>query len=245
MTDPFTVLTFNVGNGRAAPARLSAMLRASGADIVALQELSDLQADGIEESLADAFPHRAVFPGGFAGKAILSRFPILRAEQLHLSDERPDLMARLEVGSRELTIISAHPPPPRPSWRGVRFNENTAGQIKSLAGLTQANAPAILLGDFNLTDSLAEYAYMRSTGLQDAFNVSGRGRGYTLPRRLGPWKRNLWLNGLLRWIPMLPVARVDFIWYTGHLESLDSWVGADAGSDHMPVLAKMGFLRVG
>jgi endonuclease/exonuclease/phosphatase family metal-dependent hydrolase len=241
MTDQFTVLTYNVGNGRAAPARLTAMLRASGSDIVALQELSNLQAAAIENTLTDAFPHRAVFPGGFAGKAVLSRFPILRMEQLHLSDVRPDLLAALDVGGRELTVISAHPPPPLPSLRGMRFDANTAAQIRSLAGASHERAPAILLGDFNLTDSLAEYAYLRSTGLQDAFGVSGKGRGYTLPRRMGPWKRNLWLNGLLRWIPMLPVARVDYIWYTGHLESLESWVGSDAGSDHMPVLAKMAF----
>jgi endonuclease/exonuclease/phosphatase family metal-dependent hydrolase len=243
MPDQFTVLTYNVGNGRAAPERLAAMLRASGADIVALQELSDLQAGAIEAGLQDVFPHRALFPGGFAGKAVLSRFPILRSEQLHLSDERPDLLAGLEVDGRELTVTSAHPPPPRPSRHGVRFNANTAAQIRSLAAITLEHAPAILLGDFNLTESLAEYAYIRSTGLQDAFGVSGRGRGYTLPRRLGPWKRNRWLNGLLRWVPMLPVARVDYIWYTEHLESLDSWVGKDAGSDHMPLLAKMGFRR--
>ena len=48
-----------------------------------------------------------------------------------------------------------------------------------------------------------------------------------------------WLNKLLRWIPLVPVARVDYIWYTNSIKSLACWVGEDAGSDHLPVLAKM------
>jgi vancomycin resistance protein VanJ len=244
MPGEFKILTYNVANGRAPSERLVAMLRASGAGIVALQELSDAQAQVIESTLAGAFPHRAVFPGGFAGKAILSRYPILHAEQLHLSDVRPDLLAVLEIEGRKLTVISAHPPPPRPSLAGMRFDENTISQIKSLAAASHEHAPAILLGDFNMTDSNAEYAYICSTGLQDAFSASGRGRGHTLPRRIGPWRRNRWLNGLIRWVPLVPMFRIDFIWHTAQLESLEAWVGEDAGSDHLPVLARLGFRPV-
>jgi len=243
VSEQFTILTYNVGNGRAPSDRLVAMLRSSNADIVALQELSDGQAGAIEQRLNDHFQHRALFPGGFAGKAILSRYPLLHAEQLHLSEVRPDLLAALEIDGRKVTVISAHPPPPRPSLGGMRFDANTVSQIKSLAGASHEHAPAILLGDFNMTDSNAEYTYICSTGLQDAFSASGRGRGHTLPRRVGPWKRNRWLNGLIRWVPLVPMVRIDFIWHTAQLESLETWVGQDAGSDHMPVVARMRFRR--
>lgn len=243
MNDPFTVLTYNVGNGRAHPARLADMLRASGADIVALQELSHLQAQVIEDSLHGEYGHRAIFPGGFAGKAILSRFPILHAEQLHLSDVRPDLLAALDLGDHTLTVISAHPPPPRPAPLRMRFDANTQAQIHSLAAIAHENAPAMLLGDFNMTDTHGEYSYVSSTGLKDAFKASGQGRGHTLPRRVGPWKRNQWLNGMIRWVPLPPMVRIDYVWHTENLRSLDSWVGKDAGSDHMPVLAVMTFTK--
>lgn len=242
MIDQFSILTYNVANGRAAPARLVRMLNESGADIVALQELSDAQAQEIERSLPDRYPQRAIYPGGFAGKAILSRFPIRSVQQLHLSRERPDLLARLELDGQPLAIISAHPPPPRPSPLKMRFNEDTRAQLKSLAAITQEHAPAILVGDFNMTAANAEYAALAASGLQDAFRASGRGRGNTLPRRIGPWKRNRWLNGLIRWVPMLPVVRIDFIWHSPGLQSLHSWVGQDAGSDHMPVMAVLRFV---
>jgi endonuclease/exonuclease/phosphatase family metal-dependent hydrolase len=241
MMGSFTLLTYNVANGRAQPARLAEMLRSSGADIVALQELSQAQAEEIERSLGDRFPQRALYPGGFAGKAILSRFPIRSVEQLHLSAERPDLLAHLQLDDLTLTIITAHPPPPRPSPIKLRFNEDTRAQLKSLAGITQKHAPAILVGDFNMTDANPEYAAIAASGLQDAFRAAGRGRGHTLPRRIGPWKRNRWLNGLIRWVPMPPMVRIDFIWHTAGLQSLDAWVGPDAGSDHLPVMAVMCF----
>jgi endonuclease/exonuclease/phosphatase family metal-dependent hydrolase len=48
-----------------------------------------------------------------------------------------------------------------------------------------------------------------------------------------------WLNSLLSWIPLIPAARVDYIWYTEQLSCASCWVGDDAGSDHMPVFARL------
>jgi endonuclease/exonuclease/phosphatase (EEP) superfamily protein YafD len=33
--------------------------------------------------------------------------------------------------------------------------------------------------------------------------------------------------------------RIDYIWYTGDFRAARAWVGPDAGSDHLPVLAKL------
>jgi endonuclease/exonuclease/phosphatase family metal-dependent hydrolase len=101
------------------------MLRTCGADVVALQELSQSRADEIEKELPDYFSHRSMFPGGFAGKAVLSRFPIVRAIQTHLGYKRPDLLVTLVVGSKEISAISAHPPPPRLHLTGFHFDQPT------------------------------------------------------------------------------------------------------------------------
>ena len=237
----FTVMTCNVGNNRAAPEKLIPVVRDSGADLVAFQELSHEQAEAIESELIAAYPHQAVFPGGFAGKALLSRCPILESRQLHFSDVRPDLEAVVDVGDSQVTMIIAHPPPPRPHWRGLKFDRQTWAQIISLAELAANRKPAVLLGDFNLADWWGEYAYLRSMGLKDAFQVAGRDSGHTLPRRIGPWKRMLALNRLLSRLTFYPMLRVDYIWYTEPLHCLESWVGEDTGSDHLPVLARLTF----
>jgi endonuclease/exonuclease/phosphatase family metal-dependent hydrolase len=239
MDRDFLVLTYNVGNGRADPDKLASVLRKNEVDIVGLQELSEPQSSGIQRALGSDYPHRALFPGGFAGKGVISRYPILKATQVHLGPERPDLAVTLDFAGVELTVISAHPPPPRFRKTTVRFDPPTIRQIEALAALAIDCKPAILLGDFNFVEKSNEYRLIKSKGLMDAFHVSGRGYGSTLPRRIGPWRRLQWLNKMLMWIPLVPIARVDYVWYTEPFKSLDSWVGEDSGSDHLPVLAKL------
>ena len=237
--DTFTVMTTNVGNNRAEPEDLVPVIKDSGADLVAFQELSDRQAEAIKSELGSEYPHQAIYPGGFAGKALLSRFPILDSKQLHFSEVRPDLKTVVEIGGSEINLIIAHPPPPRPHWRGLKFDRQTWEQITSLAELAVKQSPAILLGDFNLADWWGEYAYLRKMGLKDAFQVAGRDRGHTLPRRIGPWKRMLTINRLLSRLTFFPMLRVDYIWYTEPLSCQQAWVGEDTGSDHLPVLAEL------
>jgi endonuclease/exonuclease/phosphatase family metal-dependent hydrolase len=234
-----TVMTYNVGNDRAEPERLVRLLSACPAEVVTLQEVSDGQAEALRAGLGEKYPHQARFPGGFAGKAVLSCFPIRRAELLPLGDERPDLFTEVEVNGVKLAVISAHPPPPRPGRNGVRFSESTWGEIQSLAKLGRESDPCLLMGDFNLVPRRKEYAYIRSQGLRDAFAEAGRGGGATLPRRIGPWKRFLWLNRLLRWVPLIPSLRVDYIWCSPGVTPLDAWVAGDAGSDHLPLLGRV------
>ena len=101
-----------------------------------------------------------------------------------------------------------------------------------------ADPPAVLLGDLNLTARHPVYARLRGAGLRDAFRDAGRGRGATLPMRPGH-------SGRLRrgWRGPrpgpVPLLRVDYVWHTPDLGALDCWVGPDAGSDHLPVLARL------
>ena len=236
-----TVMTYNVGNGLAGPDRLVGALLASDADLIGLQELAGPQAAAIREGLAGAYPHQVLHPTGFSGKGLLSRFPILVREQLHLYPARPDLHVRVAALGREVTVVVAHPPPPRVRWRGLVFDPRAAAQIAALARLAAAHRPAILVGDFNMTARNAVYALLRRGGLFDAFQAAGRGRGGTLPRRLGHSTRvNLRPGWPARGLPgLLPLARVDYIWHTADLAPLDCWVGEDAGSDHLPVLAEL------
>lgn len=238
-TPVITVMTYNVGNGRARPERLTPVLGACGADVIALQEFEQGQAKAVEAGLKQIFPYQALFPNGFAGKALLSRFPICKAELLDLGPVRPDMLAVIDIDGRSLTLLNAHPPPPHPTWGGVRFDLPTWRQIQELAKLAMEADPCLLVGDFNLADTRLEYTYLRSAGLRDAFGDAGAGRGHTLPKRLGPWKRFLIINRMLSWMPMLPMLRVDYIWYTQSIQVLEAWIGPDGGSDHLPVLAKV------
>jgi len=133
MSTQVTEMTYNIGNGRARPEWLVPVLQTSGADIIALQEVNHAQAQAVEAGLVNEYPFLSLHPGGFAGKALLSHFPIQAAELMDLGPVRPDLRAHIDVAGQTLTLLNAHPPPPRPTWSGVRFDQPTWGQIQELA----------------------------------------------------------------------------------------------------------------
>jgi endonuclease/exonuclease/phosphatase family metal-dependent hydrolase len=239
MSQEFSVLTFNVGNGLAKPSRVVKLIEEYAADIVALQELTHDQADAIEHHLHVNYPFRVLIPGGQSGKCILSQFPIRSTEQLNLYEDRPDLLAHLTIGQTEVSVISGHPRPPRLRSLKVRFDTLTLHQIKTLVSITRAHSPCILMGDFNMIENQAEYFYILGQGLRDAHRAVGSGAGHTLPTRLGYSTNFKFFQKVLHWMPLPPMARVDYVWYTDPLEAVSCDVGRDAGSDHLPVIVTM------
>ncbi len=231
-----TVMTFNVGNGLAPPDRLVALLRQAEADIVGLQELAAPQSVAIRERLRARYPHQAFSGSGFSGRGLLSRYPLREHGQLNFAPGRADLRAVVEIGARAVTIVVAHPPPPRLGPQGIVFDAATVVQIELLGLAALAGAPAILLGDFNLTPRHPFYAWLTASGLVDAYLAAGTGPGATFPLRLGRMRR---LIHRLSWVPLPPFARIDYIWHTPDLTTLAARVGASAGSDHRSVLAHL------
>jgi endonuclease/exonuclease/phosphatase family metal-dependent hydrolase len=232
----FTVMTYNVGAGLAGPLRLVEVLRQSGADLIGLQEVSPEQGDAIAAFLGEDYPHQVLHPVGIPGKGLLSRYPLRETELLDLHPGRPDLQAIVDVPGGDLTAIVAHPPPPR-IWRNrVVHSALTNEQIAQIATVATRGHPAVLLTDFNRVGWQSAYRQLRQAGLIDAFGAAGRGLGFTLPTRLS----HLAYRGHpLGEVPLPPLLRVDYVWHTQHFRTLDSWIGGNAGSDHLPVLAQL------
>lgn len=227
------VLSYNVGNGLAPPDRLVHYLYYADADIIGLQELADEQAAAIEDQLYAAFPYRVLHPGGFAGKGLLSKFPIVSSERHPFADGRPDLSARLLIGGREAQVVVAHPRPPKVRMSGASFDLVTMRQIQEVVRIATAGAPSLVLGDFNMTDKQPEHRILTAAGLIDAFHEVGKSaasfpKRVGQPHRFGPRAQN---------ISLPPVIRIDYIWYTREFIARSAGIGRDAGSDHLPVVA--------
>jgi endonuclease/exonuclease/phosphatase (EEP) superfamily protein YafD len=62
-------------------------------------------------------------------------------------------------------------------------------------------------------------------GLSDSFAQVGWGLGHTFQGE--EWK--------------FPLQRLDYIWHTNRLTAIDAYVGADGGSDHLPLLVDLHF----
>src|SRR5918999_5649704 len=181
-----TVMTYNVGAGLAAPRRLVEVLRESGADVIGLQELAPDQGSVIADLLGSDYPHQVLHATGIPGKGLISRFPVRKPELLELHPGRPDLQVLVSAPGGELTVIVAHPPPPRIGRNRIRQAALADEQISGIAVVATRGQPAVLLTDFNRVGWQAAYRQLRQSGLIDAFGTAGRGAGVPLPARPPP-----------------------------------------------------------
>ncbi len=218
-----TVMTYNTGKGQAPWEDLERTIRESGADIVAIQESVTEEVPLYRRDLSDLYPYQVFYGSGLEGVGMLSRHPILDEGLKYLASPRPYLVADLEIGKRTLTVISGHPP--------VIFGPGAAkdkgrADYGMMADWAVEQGNTIVLADLNVSDQNAGYAVLMQRELTDAHRESGFGLGLTYPRRFTS-----------RW--STPVIRIDYILTTPELQPVESWVGEDGGSDHLPVLAKI------
>jgi vancomycin resistance protein VanJ len=240
---PVTTLTYNLGNGMAGPDTLIPMLRASGADIIALQEVTAETAGALNAQLSDLYPYQVSQGLGIEGKALLSRYPIQTYEWLEFNPGRPDLRAEIDLDGVTIVVIVAHPPPPALTWSGIQPRPGTAHQMTSLIDMIRnTDAPLLLLGDLNITQMHDVYGELQDAGLQDTFRVAGNGLGFTIPARIAKLDA---VSDMLGDLSVVPAARIDYVWASSAWQPVAAWTGEDAGSDHLPVLATVSLIPPG
>lgn len=119
---------------------LAADIRASGADVVMLQEVSRHN-DALLTSLAPDFPHQHLCRfSGWSGNAVLSRQPI---SDTACSERRGAAAAQVITDGGPVWAVSVHL-----AWPFPYSNARTADQVTDVvAGL---EGPVVLAGDFNI-----------------------------------------------------------------------------------------------
>lgn len=235
-----SVLTLNTGNGQSDPTELMSYLQQSGADIIGLQEVSPGTAAAINDTPTTTYPYRVVYGLGIPGKALLSKYPIIDHQLLDSNPDRPDLLATVDINGTHSTVIVAHPPPPHLTASGVVSRPGGDAQFAALVeAISRTDGPLLVLGDLNITRHHDRYELLESIGLMDAFSESGSGLGYTYPANMSALDD---VSDTLGNTPMVPLLRIDYIWGSSHWYPLETWVADDAGSDHLPVIARMALL---
>jgi endonuclease/exonuclease/phosphatase family metal-dependent hydrolase len=230
------IMTANVGAGLAPDEEIIAAVEAESPDIVAFQELPRQQAIRLQLRLAESYPNASFNADGNEGRGILSRFPIVWAHPVEISQGRPDLIALVDVHGQDLFFIVGHPRPQKMRPAGLMFSFGSKRQILRLGEMTTDQPTAVLVGDFNMSPRHPGYRRLEKLGLVDAFAMKGEGSGNTFPTRIAA-ARQASLRMARQRVP--PVVRFDYIFCTPNIEIDASWVGADTGSDHAPVLARV------
>jgi vancomycin resistance protein VanJ len=220
------VVTFNQFFGNQQVDDVIAALRASDADVIAIQELSPAVAVAIEQQLAEEYPHRWLQPADHAGGlGLISRHPL---------DERRQLIngrgqqARLTLGDRRLTLINIHLHFSSIGRRSIHYwdaahTNSIAIQVRELlASVDAVDDRLVIVGDFNMGERELGYRYLAAT-MRDAYREAGWGFGFTFPlnKRLGPVT-----------VPA-PLVRIDYAWLRGDLAARAAQLECRSiGADH-------------
>jgi endonuclease/exonuclease/phosphatase family metal-dependent hydrolase len=182
--------TANVLFSNAERERLADALRASDAEVLALQELTPPLRSFLEQSLT-ALPHRAyspegTWPEGGAGLGLYSRTPLRDVRSLGLEvSYAPGLEATLDTAVGTVRIRVVHLQRPGKPWR-LEQRSRGLGDLELLPWTERD----LLVGDLNMTPSSPRFdRLLDRTELADSLSGHGRQPSYwkypRLPRTLG------------------------------------------------------------
>jgi endonuclease/exonuclease/phosphatase family metal-dependent hydrolase len=146
----------------------------------------------------------------------------------------------IEIAGRPLVLFNVHITRPGHELDGrlarlrlVRDYDPTTRDAHAALVHAQVgrSLPAcVLAGDLNATEWSHPYWLFTAT-MVDAFREAQRGWGNTY--RVGLRRR--------RWHLRIPVARIDYVFHSRELVTFNARLGPDSGSEHLPVVADLGF----
>jgi len=226
------IATYNIHrcrglDGRTRPDRTAAVLRAIGADIIALQEVvgAGPRDGGHAEELGAALgmgwvmaPARHLRGHQF-GNTVLSRFPITQHLEHDLSWKtcEPRCLQRVDVSVNGLTlhVYNVH------LGTALLERRHQAERLAAIVTDRHVPGPKLVLGDFN--------EWMR--GLVTS----------TLSARLNSVDLRNYLSRRRTYPGVFPLLHLDHIYYAGHVEivgiELPRTRLAKVASDHLPLVA--------
>jgi vancomycin resistance protein VanJ len=224
----FRAMSFNILFKNQKYSKIVESIRASNPDFIGLEEVQSHHAAQLKQALTE-YPYSAFHPVTKDHNiALFSRFPIESVTTLPERSIERGMSVVVKIQGQFLTVIVAHltpnyvPPVPfdrYPSLLQQRY-DSRATEIDYLLQFIRVDPhPVIVLCDCNLTDTSQAYLQMKR-GLSDSFARAGWGLGHTFQGE--EWQ--------------FPLQRLDYIWHTDRLTAIDSYVGKDGGSDHLPIL---------
>lgn len=212
-----TVATHNVNAENADPAGTARDVAASGADVVALEELTQEAVPAYEKALAGTYKYHSV--QGTVG--LWSKYPLTgtRPVDIKLGWTRA-MRTTVNTPKGQVAVYVAHLPSVRVKL-DAGFTANQRDNSADALGEAIAReklGKVVLLGDLNGTMNDRALNAVTSQ-LRSTQGAAGNGFGFS-------------------WPASFPMARIDQIMVKG-VEPVSSWTLPETGSDHLPVAASV------
>ena len=238
------VLSHNLSWYKTQSPTLLKLINQQKPDIIFLQEIVKKNTKRVFTGLKADYPYQI----GTRPVGILSKYPIVSSEILHLAGHRETQQrAIIKFNQQEVVIYNMQATGP---WLKISKKlgfikipvykyDKRSPEIQDLVQRVERETlPVIVAGDFNMTDETQDYDRLQKV-MQDAFRKSGWGFGFTWPHG---WELKF-LVKRSNWRLNYPVFRIDYIWYPKHWGAKSSSVLEATESDHLPIAAELILLK--
>ena len=238
------VLSHNLSWYKTQSPTLLKLINQQKPDIIFLQEIVKKNTKRVFTWLKADYPYQI----GTRPVGILSKYPIVSSEILHLAGHRETQQrAIIKFNQQEVVIYNMQATGP---WLKISKKlgfikipvykyDKRSPEIQDLVQRVERETlPVIVAGDFNMTDETQDYDRVQKV-MQDAFRKSGWGFGFTWPHG---WELKF-LVKRSNWRLNYPVFRIDYIWYSKHWGAKSSSVLEATESDHLPIAAELILLK--
>lgn len=238
------VITYNIHHGVGIDGtfdlkRIADLIRENDADLVALQEvdvetertggLNTMEYLARELSMYFAFGKNLEFQGGGYGNGILSKYPLVSIENLHIppyqsGEQRGILKILVDYNGRELAFWNIH-------LDHRKDDTERRESVRIIKKKTEdLNIPIILAGDFNDTPESKALSEL-NTVFEDVWAIKENDKGFTFPSDK-------------------PERRIDYVFFRSPnvssfmLQPVNARVLTSPASDHLPLIVHFRILNV-
>jgi vancomycin resistance protein VanJ len=212
----FMVATHNVGVVNPDPVGAARELAASGADVLALEEMTSEAALVYGKSLAGTYKYHAV--EGSVG--MWSKYPMTGTKGLDAAGGDRGMRSVVETPHGKVAVYVVHlwsvRVTPRSGFSTLQ-RDVSAARLDAIISAEPMHR-VMLLGDFNGTTNDRAFKAITSQ-MRSTQNAAGHGFGFS-------------------WPSSFPVMRIDQILVKG-VKPTASWTLPKTGSDHLPVAARV------
>jgi vancomycin resistance protein VanJ len=236
----FKVATFNINWGNPDLPEIARRIAAADADVVAVQEMNDQSDRYLRRQLGKTYPHfhyrgpeGRYAAGGFG---FLSKHPLTDLKYL---PPKAGLFGvwtcEVQVAGRPVQLVNVHLTPfmlpeeggALAAWRLFgKVEDIHAEEIKQVGSVLAKDEATIVLGDFNSPSTFAAPQYLVKRGLTDSFAAVTKNADEH-PTWHWPWGKTE-----LKF-------RLDYIFHTDGIKTLESRIVKTGASDHNLVVSKL------
>jgi len=230
------IATYNIWNHNIDLQAVVEQINALNVDVIAVQELTDVQQASFIEQMSATYPHYYISEQVYGGTTgLFSKLPLSNVQALNFNIDRPAILADVMVDAMVVTVVSAHLNPSYWAYHDKplleipgnyhQYIKDQNAQARMIIDAVQVreNSHAIVLAcDCNSQETASTNRLLRSY-----FKESFRSVGFQLGQ---PDEAALQYERKLN--------HIDYIWFTGSINPTAVYRAREsAGSDHAPVVA--------